>query len=62
LTQEFAYVDNNGLTGAAPEVHEGVDYIFVENGRAVVVTLLTTPDDLADIEPQFARFLNSLKF
>ena len=61
-TQEFAYVDNNGLTGAAPEVHEGVDYILVENGRAVVVTLLTTPDDLADVEPQFAQFLNSLKF
>ncbi|MCC7360392.1 MAG: PrsW family intramembrane metalloprotease [Anaerolineales bacterium] len=61
-TQEFAYVDNNGLTGAAPEVQQGVDYIFVENGRAVVVTMLTTPDYLADVEPQFARFLNSLKF
>jgi len=62
FTQEFAYVDNNGLTGAAPEVHEGVDYIFVENGRAVVVTLLTTPEALAEVEPQFARFLNSLQF
>lgn len=60
--QEFAYVDNNGLTGAAPEVREGLDYIFVENGRAVVVTLLTTPDALAEVEPQFARFLNSLQF
>jgi protease PrsW len=62
FTQSFAYVENNGLTGAAPEVREGVDYIFVENGRAVVVTLLTTPDDLAEVEPQFARFLNGLKF
>ncbi len=62
FTQQFAYVDNNGLTGAAPEVLEGIDYIFVANGRAVVVTLLTTPDDLAEVEPQFARFLNSLQF
>jgi len=62
FTQQFAYVDNNGLTGAAPEVHEGIDYIFVENGHAVVVTLLTTPDGLAEVEPQFARFLNSLQF
>lgn len=61
-TQQFAFVDPNGLTGATPEVHEGLDYVFVENGRAVVVTLLTTPDELANVEPEFARFLNSLKF
>jgi RsiW-degrading membrane proteinase PrsW (M82 family) len=62
VTQRFAYVDPNGLTGAAPQVHQGVDYIFVNNGKVVVVTLLTTPDQLASIEPQFARFLNSLNF
>jgi len=27
-----------------------------------VVTLLTTPDQVATVEPQFAQFLNSLKF
>jgi RsiW-degrading membrane proteinase PrsW (M82 family) len=62
FVQRFAYVDSNGLTGARPTVHQGTDYIFLENGRAVVVTLLTTPDDEATIEPIFAQFLNSLKF
>jgi RsiW-degrading membrane proteinase PrsW (M82 family) len=61
-TQQFAYVDPNGLTGAAPEVREGIDYIFVEDGRAVVVTLLTSPEELANVEPQFASFLNGLQF
>lgn len=62
VTQRFAYVDANGLTGAAPQVHQGIDYIFLINGKAIVVTLLTTPDQVATVEPQFARFLNSLKF
>lgn len=62
ITQRFAYVDTNGLTGAAPQVHQGVDYIFVNNGKAWVVTLVTTPDQIATVEPQFANFLNSLKF
>ena len=30
--------------------------------RTPLVTLLTTPGNLAEVEPQFARFLNSLKF
>ena len=60
--QRFAYVDPNGLTGAAPQVHQGIDYIFVINGKALVVTLLTTPDQVATVQPQFATFLNSLKF
>jgi RsiW-degrading membrane proteinase PrsW (M82 family) len=62
FTQQFVYVDANGLTGASPELREGVDYIFVEGGRAVVVTLLASPDELANVEPQFARFLNGLQF
>jgi RsiW-degrading membrane proteinase PrsW (M82 family) len=62
ITQRFAYVDANGLTGAAPQVRQGVDYIFVNNGKAWVVTLLTTPDQIATVQPQFANFLNSLKF
>jgi RsiW-degrading membrane proteinase PrsW (M82 family) len=62
VTQRFAYVDANGLTGAAPQVHQGIDYIFITNGKALVVTLLTTPDQVATVEPQFARFLNSLTF
>jgi len=62
VTQRFAYVDSNGLTGASPVVHQGLDYIFVINGKAMVVTLLTTSDQLATVQPQFAAFLNSLKF
>lgn len=62
LQQEFAYVDANGLTGAAPEVLQGLDYIFVENGQPYVVTLLSTPEEQAEAEPLFARFLNSLSF
>jgi RsiW-degrading membrane proteinase PrsW (M82 family) len=60
--QRFAYVDSNGLTGAAPQVHQGTDYIIINNGKAFVVTLLTTPDQLATVQPEFAAFLNSLKF
>jgi RsiW-degrading membrane proteinase PrsW (M82 family) len=62
LMQRFAYVDAGALTGTVPEVKEGIDYIFVEGGRAVVVTLLTTSDELPSMEPLFARFLNSLSF
>ena len=62
LTQSFAYVEPNGLTGAAPEVRQGLDYIFVDDGRAVIVTLLTTPEDQASVESYFARLLNSLEF
>jgi RsiW-degrading membrane proteinase PrsW (M82 family) len=61
-TQQFAYVDPGGLTGAAPEVLQGIDYIFVENGHVVIVSLLTTPEDIAEVEPLFARFLNNLQF
>jgi RsiW-degrading membrane proteinase PrsW (M82 family) len=60
--QRFAYVEPNGLTGALPQVREGLDYIFAEGGQTVVVTLLTTPDDRASVEPLFARFLNHLSF
>lgn len=62
LQQEFVYVDNNGLTGAAPEVMRGLDYIFVEGGQPYVVTLITSEDEQAEVEPLFARFVNSLSF
>jgi len=63
LTQRFAYVDSQGLSGAEPEVLEGIDYIVIaDGGRAVIITLLTTPEDLPNVEPLFARFLNSLSF
>lgn len=62
LVQRYAYVDTGGLSGAAPELKEGIDYIVTEGGRAVIVSLYTTNDDLPEVEPLFARFLNSLSF
>ncbi len=60
--QRFAYVDAGELTGTVPEVQEGIEYIFVEEERAVVVTLLASSATLTDAEPLFARFLNGLSF
>ncbi|HLE30147.1 MAG TPA: PrsW family glutamic-type intramembrane protease [Anaerolineales bacterium] len=62
FVQRFAYVDPLSLVGAVPEVREGADYIFTNGSRAIVVTLLTSPDDVEEVEPLFARFLNSLLF
>lgn len=62
LMQRFAIVDSQGLSGALPELKQGLDYIFVEGGKAVIVTLLSPSENLADVEPMFARFLNGLTF
>lgn len=62
LMQGFALVDSPDFSGALPQVYEGADYIFVEGGKAVIVTLLASPDDIAEVEPLFARFLNELSF
>jgi len=61
FTQRFTFVDS-GLGGAAPELREGADYIIVEGGRAIIISLFTTPEDLPSVEPLFARFLNGLSF
>jgi RsiW-degrading membrane proteinase PrsW (M82 family) len=60
--QDFAYVDQGGLTGAAPRVIQGTDYIFVNGGKAVVVTMLASPDTLGDAQPAFDSFVHSLSF
>ena len=60
--QQFAYVDSGGFTGAVPRVIQGTDYIFVQGDRAVVVTMLATPDTVGEIEPLFVNFVNSLSF
>lgn len=62
LNQRFTAVSGGSLTGADPELHEGIDYIIIKGDRAIIVTLLANPDNLADIEPLFARFLNGLLF
>jgi hypothetical protein len=60
LTQRFTAVASGSLTGASPELREGLDYIFLTGDNAVVVTLIASPDELAEVEPLFARFLNGL--
>ncbi|MGQ9903089.1 MAG: PrsW family intramembrane metalloprotease [Anaerolineae bacterium] len=60
--QEFAWVDQGGLTGAVPQVTQGVDYIFVNGGTVIVVTVIATPDTIEAVQPQFERFVSSLSF
>ena len=62
LTERFAYVDPLNMAKAIPQVITGMDYIVVDGGQAVVVTMLTTPDDQASEEPLFISFVNRLTF
>jgi RsiW-degrading membrane proteinase PrsW (M82 family) len=62
LMEQFAYVDARGLIGSAPQIIEGIDYIFVQDNRAIVVTMLAAPERLAETQPLFARFVRSLSF
>jgi RsiW-degrading membrane proteinase PrsW (M82 family) len=62
LMERFAYVDSRSLIGATPKVIEGVDYLFVDDRRAVVVTMLAAPEQIEEIGPLFRRFLGSLSF
>lgn len=62
LTQRFAYVDMRTLVKALPIVVEGKDYIVLDGNRAVVITMLTTPEDLPAVEPQFRQFVDRLTF
>ena len=62
LMERFAYVDSRSLIGATPQVIEGIDYIFVHDRRAVVVTMLVAPEQIEEIGPLFRRFLGSLSF
>lgn len=60
--QQFAYVDPAGLTGAIPRVIQGADYIFMMDARAVIVTLVSTPEGIGEADPLFTGFVNSLSF
>ncbi|HJZ49377.1 MAG TPA: PrsW family glutamic-type intramembrane protease [Roseiflexaceae bacterium] len=62
LMERFGYVNAGGLIGAPPQVIEGVDYIFVQDGRAVVVTMLAPPEQIEETGPLFRQFLGSLSF
>ena len=41
---------------------EGEDYIVVDGNRAIVITMLTTPDNLPAVEPMFKQFVDGLGF
>ncbi|HEY3291570.1 MAG TPA: PrsW family glutamic-type intramembrane protease, partial [Anaerolineae bacterium] len=60
--QQYAYVDPSGLTGAIPRVIQGSDYIFMMDTRAVIVTLVSTPEGIGEVDPLFTGFVNSLSF
>jgi hypothetical protein len=60
LMARFAYVDARSLAAATPQVIEGVDYIVAQDGRAVVVTMLASPEQIEQTMPLFRRFLGSL--
>ena len=60
--QQFAYVDSSGFTGAVPRVFQGTDYIFITGNKAVIVTLLATPETVGDVQPAFDSFVRSLTF
>jgi RsiW-degrading membrane proteinase PrsW (M82 family) len=62
LMERFAYVDARGSIGVAPQVVEGVDYIFAQDGSAVVVTMLVAPEQIEETGLLFRRFLSSLSF
>ncbi|MCL5274480.1 MAG: PrsW family glutamic-type intramembrane protease [Chloroflexi bacterium] len=60
LRQRFAYVDSGGLGPSAPQMKQGIDYIVITGGRAIVVTLVANPDKIQEVTPLFMRFVNSL--
>ncbi len=60
--QDFAYVDSSGLTGALPRVTEGTDYIFITGNKAIIVTLLASPNTMGEVQPTFNSFVQSLSF
>ena len=62
LWQRFAYVDPMTLLKTLPRVVEGEDYIVVDGNRAVIITLLTSPENLPDVEPSFQQFAERLTF
>jgi len=57
----YVYVEEkpNPFRETVPVVVEGVDYAFVEGGKAYIFTLLAAEPNFAAAEKQFMSFLNS---
>jgi RsiW-degrading membrane proteinase PrsW (M82 family) len=62
LVHRFACVEPLSLQRSTPRLLEGVDTIIVDGDRAVVITMLVTPEAYASVEPLFARFVDGLSF
>ncbi|HEY3291568.1 MAG TPA: PrsW family glutamic-type intramembrane protease [Anaerolineae bacterium] len=60
--QHFTYVDAGGLGRSAPQILQGIDYVVIKDGRAIIATLITSPDKVQDLTPLFTRFVYSLVF
>jgi hypothetical protein len=59
---QFAYVDSGGFTGATSRVIQGTDYVFMQGNKAVIATMLASPETVGEVEPMFMNFVNSLSF
>lgn len=62
LVQRFVYVNTSEMTKNYPRIVEGIDYIVQSGEKAIVVTLLSPPEKIGEMETSFHRFLNSLTF
>jgi RsiW-degrading membrane proteinase PrsW (M82 family) len=62
LEHHFAGVESPTLELVLPHLVEGVDYIVADGNRAVVITMLASPETYAGVEPLFSRFLDTLSF
>ncbi len=62
LRQRYAWADGGGLGRSMPQLKQGVDYISIKSGRAVVISLAAAPDRMQEVMPLFTRFVNSLNF
>ncbi len=60
LRLRFAYVETGGLGRSAPQMKQGIDYVLIKGGRAIIITMITTPEMLQDTTTLFSRFVNSL--
>lgn len=62
LEHHFAGVEPPTPELTLPYLVEGVDYIIADGGRAIVITMLASPETYAAVEPLFIPFLDALSF
>ncbi len=62
LVHHFACVEPLDPQRPAPRLLEGVDTIIQDGARAVVITMVATPQAYDSVEPLYARFVNALSF